>query len=54
MCEESSAKGECIIIYNYNYLLLISVPCQPNPPVVGKVTYHSIELSWDYCTGSHL
>ena len=22
------------------------VPSQPNPPVVGKVTYHSVELSW--------
>ena len=26
---------------------LMGLPGQPDPPVVGKVTHHSIELHWD-------
>ena len=29
------------------FVCIISAPERPPPPVVGKVTHHNIELTWD-------
>lgn len=40
--------------YSFKYSFSL-VPYQPVPPVVGKVTYHTIELYWDHThTITHL
>lgn len=41
------SPGICLIFVCFWFFLEITLSSKPHPPVVGKVTHHSIELYWD-------